>query len=435
MASLDKAFIKAYRQQDPAVGAISLDTSGTESLVEALEDRPLREAKKQSAEARHSGVLAVLSSERLQRQPPPAAGNPPRKPSTGSSKQEPEQEVCNGVVPSFLRRSKEIRGLTAPSRAVVDLAGVLEVERTARIDAAKTGGVEGEQVVPPPHISPRPAANRDAAEPSARVPEPNGPAPEPEATQVAVDDVPEPEVALPAEDALEFAEDSDACESDVPDGGSFRPVLQVERIALSPTGERLRRLALSELDRLGDLLMAMVGKGRRVVAFASDRRGQGTTTLLSCVALRLAERRKRVVVADANFGNPQLATEFGLLPECGWERMLEEPIALEELVIESIEQSIALLPLCGVLDAGCADDFEPFGKAVATLREHYDLVLADLGVPANAVFGKAARVFDTALLVRDVRRAQPDRVSDLHRTLIRAGVNVAGVIESFVSVG
>jgi MinD-like ATPase involved in chromosome partitioning or flagellar assembly len=172
------------------------------------------------------------------------------------------------------------------------------------------------------------------------------------------------------------------------------------------------------------------------VGFASDRRGQGTTTLLGCVALRLAERGERVAMADANIGNPQLASELGLLPEYGWERILADPMPLEELVIESVRQSIALFPLCCPFDAASLpDDFSALQGAMATLREHYGLVLVDLGVPGDALIGRMARVLDTVLLVRDVRSAQPDRVFDLHRMLNRAGVNVAGMIESFVRGG
>ncbi len=436
MASLDKAFIKAYRQQDPAVSAIPLDTSGTQSLVEALEDRPLREAKKQTAVTRHHGVLAALSSERLQAPRSQATDNPPRKSTAALNRQDSELEVCNGEIPPFLRRSNEVRCQTAPSRTVLDLTEVLQTERMARVDAGQSDAVGGTQVVPSPHIDPRAIASHAVADQAVKPSEAQGPATAPDGEYSAPKCEDGCEVALFPEGDADATSETDASVWEVPEGKGFRPVLQVDCVGVSPVGERLQRQAAVELDRLVDSLLAVADKGRKVVGFASDRRGQGTTTLLGCVALRLAERGERVAMADANIGNPQLASELGLLPEYGWERILADPMPLEELVIESVRQSIALLPLCCPFDAASLpDDFSAMQGAMATLREHYGLVLVDLGVPCDALIGGMVRVLDTVLLVRDVRSAQPDRVFDLHRMLSRAGVNVAGMIDSFVRGG
>jgi Mrp family chromosome partitioning ATPase len=436
MASLDKAFIKAYRQQDPTVSAIPLDTSGTQSLVEALEDRPLREAKKQTAVARHHGVLAALSSERLQAPRSRVADDPPRKSTATSNKHDTELEVCNGDIPPFLRRSNDVRCQIEPSHTVADLAGVLHVERTARMDARKPDTVGGTQVVPSPHIDPRAVADHAAAEQAAKPSEAQGPAAEPDGEHSLPKGEDGCEVALLAKDGAEATGEPDASHGEVPEGEGFRPVLQVDCVGLSPVGERLQRQAADELDRLADVLMTVAGKGRKVMGFASDRRGQGTTTLLGCVALRLAERGERVAMADANIANPRLASELGLLPEYGWERGLADPMPLEEFVIESVRQSIALLPLCCPFDAASLPgDFSAFQAAITTLREHYGMVLVDLGVPGDALIGSMASVLDTVLLVRDVRNTQLDRISDLHRMFSRAGVNVAGMIESFVRGG
>lgn len=361
MASLDQAFIKAYRQQVSPAGAIPLDTSGTESLAEALEDRPLREAKRQTAAARHTEVLSVLEAER----PHPQVTNPaPSQSCTPIA--EPDEQVLalegdQCQVPSFIcsvaERSRE-SFLPNHSSAPTGVAVAADVPAT---------------------VGPTAPTGRDEVE-----------------------------------------------------AGTFRPLLQVPRIVASAVGERLKQRAAAELDCLAHALLALAKQGKTAAGFAASAPGQGITTLLGAVALRLAERGVSVALVDANLDRPQLASELGLLPEYGWERALVSSIPSEELVIESVEQPIALMPLCGKLDAGgVLQNGGPFQEAMATLREHYDLVLVDLGASGNAPVEPILGTLDTVLLVRDMRAKASQDVFALYRTLVRSKVHVAGIIESF----
>lgn len=482
MASLDKAFIKAYRQRESAVGAIPIDTSGTDSLVDALEDRPLREAKKRSAAARHDGVLAVLQSDRLQVQSQrPAAAQPP-KPAAGE--QDAVFENGNQAVPPFLHNRS-----ARPCHAVAGRTAtgpVLDAEpgRKARVDCVCQTAPG--QVVPAPHINAgshgsAPSAGQAATAPdTATSTDPSdcsdlrgamaresGPTCQDTAgagvsashtpadcapaipsfgaaefTDTAGQSRPSPNCGrgrsrcLPSDNRPGTAGSTEPADEDNCDAKAFRPLLQVDRVAPSSVGRRLRQRAAAELDRLADSLLAIAHEGRQVIGFASDGPGQGTTTLLGVVALRLAERRVSVALVDASMADPQLATELGLLPEYGWEEALARSVPCEELVIESASQPMALVPLCTRFDAaGLPDDFTPLREVFATLREHYDLVLVDLGAPDAALASRILKTFDTVLLVHDVRSTPAERVYDRHRTLSRAGVNIAGIVESFVSGG
>ncbi|MDY0166902.1 MAG: hypothetical protein RBS80_10185 [Thermoguttaceae bacterium] len=486
MASLDKAFIKAYRQRESAVGAIPIDTSGTDSLVDALEDRPLREAKKRSAAARHDGVLAVLQSDRLQVQPQRSAAAQPPKPAAGE--QDAVLENGNQAVPPFLhsrsaRPCHAVAGRTATS-PVLDA----EPDRKARVDCVSQTAPG--QVVPAPHINASSHGSAPLAGPAAG---PAATAPDtatstdhsdcsglrgamaresgatcPEAAGVGFSPSHTPADCTPAiasSGAAEFTDtagqsqpslgcgqgssrclppdnkpgaagSTEPAGEDACDARAFRPLLQVDRIAPSSVGRRLGQRAAAELDRLADSLMAIAHEGRQVIGFASDGPGQGTTTLLGVVALRLAERRVSAALVDASMADPQLATELGLLPDYGWEEALTRSVPCEELVIESASQPMALVPLCTRFDAaGLPDDFTPLREIFATLREHYDLVLVDLGAPDAALASRILKTLDTVLLVHDVRSTPAERVYDRHRTLSRAGVNIAGIVESFVSGG
>ncbi len=450
MASLDQAFIKAYRQQETAGGAISLDPSGTPSMAEAPQDRPLREAKEQTSAAGYEDVLAAVQAERVQAEPCPTAPAPPPKPAANPSERDAVLEAGNGAVPHFLRGHSTAAPPAASLGPGPETGDDGQSGRTARIDAGVLGPAERGRVVPSPHIdtgacgaapcadarvdSETPSGTEagcasaspplDGAVQSAVSPE-EDPAPD-SAHAPSSAPVPEPPSQPPAEPAG----------TDGPEAGRFRPLLQVDRLAASPVGQRLQQRAADEMDCLAAALLALAGEDRKVVGFASDHAGQGTTTLLSSAALRLAERGVPLALIDANLAGPRLATELGLLPEYGWEKVLAGTVPVEELVVESVEQSMGVMPLCRQIDAAeMADDAAAFRNAVATLRAHYGLVLVDLGVPCGAAIGRMFRALDTVLLVRDMRSTHPERLFELHRTLGRAEVHVAGIIESFVRGG
>ncbi len=443
MASLDKAFIKAYRQRESDVGTIPLDTSGTESLVDALEDRPLREAKVRTAAARHDSVLAALQSVRqsvrLQVEPEQAAPTPPSEAASRSIEQDALLETGNQAVPPFLHPQSVVRRHAAAGGSPSNIGEDAAEDRTARVDAVTQA--ELGRIVPPPHL---------AASTLGNVALPSQPATAPGTTDAEVDKDNQPSRGSAAEESVgpplqaTKAESSRAAaQAKIEAAGengvgraSFQPRLQVDRIVASSVGRRLRQRAADELDRLGGALAALAQEGRKVVGFASAKPCQGTTTLLGAVALGLAERGVPVAVVDADISDPQLASELGLAPEYGWEQGLAESIPCEELVIGSVEQPIALMPLCRRFDTeDLPDDFTRFREGLAALREHYELVLVDLGAWGDALAGRMLKTLDTVVLVRDVRSTRPEQIQDLYRTLVRADVNVAGIVESFVRGG
>lgn len=436
MASLDKAFIKAYRQQESAVGAISLDTSGTESLAEALEDRPLREAKSRTAAARHDGVLAALQSARPKVHPQRSAPSSSHEPGPEPSGKDVVLEADHQTIPPFLQ-NQPAKACQAPiDKTPSEVDEDANAGRTARIDSTQEAA--SERAVPPPHI------DRGTQGPGTLLSQ-AGTTTETATVGEGLDcfgtvgvnsDGPAPQAAKPGLPISPAPVEAETGAEGETDARRFRPLLQVDRIAPSSVGQALQRRAGAELDRLADALAALAQRGRKVVGFASDKTGQGTTTLVGGAALRLAERGVSVAVVDADMADPQLASELGLLPEYGWEEALERSVSCEELVIESAEQPIALLPLCRRFPAASLpDDFTPFRESLAKLRQHYDLVLVDLGIPGDPLVGRMLKTLDTVLLVRDVRAVPAERVLDLHRTLSRAGVNVAGIVESFVRGG
>jgi Mrp family chromosome partitioning ATPase len=219
----------------------------------------------------------------------------------------------------------------------------------------------------------------------------------------------------------------------------WRPMLQVDRLAWPKICSQLYMVAVRQMDQLADSLDTAIRQGHKVLAVGGCQAGDGATTMTICAARQLARRGLRVLVADANFANPQLATRLGLKPEAGWEDALAGRSPAEEVIIESIDDGLAVLPVVKRQSAG---DF-PFGMETAlaasldVLEQHYDVVLVDAGslnqrLAAGAPsLGSFSRL-GAAVVVHNLRATVSERLAEVECGLADAGVVQVGVIQNFI---
>lgn len=227
-----------------------------------------------------------------------------------------------------------------------------------------------------------------------------------------------------------------------PEGERFQPAFQVDSFAWPSGCTRLSMVAGEQIDQLADSLAGEREQGRHVVAMGGCRRGDGCTTLLLCVARRLAERGLRIAVIDADFDNPLLARRLGLLPDVGWEEIFTARLPVEEVTIESVQEGVSVLPLCGVVPCrACpAKDLPDTASALNVLREYYDLVLVDWGQLGDDTLDGdgASRVvidwIDAMVLVHNVSVTSQDELNRTRRRAQAAGLVEAGIAENFVEV-
>ncbi|NLE39890.1 MAG: CpsD/CapB family tyrosine-protein kinase [Pirellulaceae bacterium] len=230
------------------------------------------------------------------------------------------------------------------------------------------------------------------------------------------------------------AENTPATTTETESSSAFRPMLQVDAFAWPSALTEASEASLGQFDAAAAAILELKGLGPGVIGLAGGAGKVGCTTTLLAVAARLAQRGVRIAMVDANEASPTLASCLGLLPSVGWEDVVagREPVA--ETLIESVEDRLALLPLCNpkelarVSDAALASSRA--AAVLAILRDHFDLVLVDLGIADSA--GRAMDgAVDEAVLVTDARRLSKDDVLDRCDILERRGIVCAGVIENF----
>jgi Mrp family chromosome partitioning ATPase len=220
----------------------------------------------------------------------------------------------------------------------------------------------------------------------------------------------------------------------------FQPMLQVDHFAWPKVCHRLELIAALELDRLAETLIAAAKQGMKVVGLSGGQRGEGATTMLLCAARRLVTRNVKTVIVDADLGDPQLTKRLGLLPQLGWEDVAAGRQPVDEVLVESAADNLAILPLCGpvsISEISYASQ-RIMAESLNTLRKNYDLVLMDLGPLESpqslgdlTTGGLNCRI-DAVTVVHKVGKVLATCLPAVRQSLASAGVVIAGVIENFV---
>jgi Mrp family chromosome partitioning ATPase len=222
---------------------------------------------------------------------------------------------------------------------------------------------------------------------------------------------------------------------------AFQPAWKVERFSWPKVCRRLIARASDEFDRLAEALAEAKAKGQQVVAIGGYRPGDGATTLLLCAARRLAERGIKSVLVDADPARPRLAKRLGVQPQFGWDEALEEEErSFDQAIVESAANNMALLPMREPLADGNrpVGDVTCLGSCLDILREHYDVVLVDLGPlketgPVREALARSnSKKIDAVLLVRHPQVTSEKELAAVEKQLTAEGMPVAGMIENFV---
>jgi Mrp family chromosome partitioning ATPase len=228
-----------------------------------------------------------------------------------------------------------------------------------------------------------------------------------------------------------------------PSGRAFEPLLRVDAISWPRPSRRLRHVASGQIERLADAVRKASASGGKLIGVAASSHGEGCTTVLLAVAIRLVELGQKTLLVDGDIVKPRLAEQLALANEMGWRDVAVGSIPLEDAVTQSESESLALLPYCG--QATPMDGPEPTKQAISALlerlRAHYDMILVDLGGAITSgnsdgtLAERLAEQLDSVLAVQNVQLTSPSNLAELRQHLRRLGVEETGIIENFVDDG
>ncbi|MFO0870188.1 MAG: cellulose synthase operon protein YhjQ/BcsQ [Pirellulales bacterium] len=173
-----------------------------------------------------------------------------------------------------------------------------------------------------------------------------------------------------------------------------------------------------------------------VVGVTSLIRREGRSTLAACLARSAAHSGQRVALLDADLESPRLSATLELDLETGWTDTVLHGAALTEAAVRSVTDRLVVFPLAPTarlspLSWSAAATNELF----QALRDHFDLVVVDLGpltdVLKRGLQGGSDGPLDGTIILRDVRITGADQVLLIARELHQAGLHIIGVVDNF----
>ena len=225
------------------------------------------------------------------------------------------------------------------------------------------------------------------------------------------------------------------------------PGTSVATFHLPKICEQLLNDHADQLTAAVDTISGAASEGRSVVTIVGSEPQVGCTTILLCLARQLAARGKSVVVVDANFQNPQLATALGIYPTTTWQDVLDRGAPLAEALVRSAEDGLTLLPSANRWQRPAAEQIGlQASVTTGVLRYEYEIVLIDLGTmlsekqdaglsekqDAGTLQLVETMRIDASILVANANSHSDHERSSLTRTLEKIRCPVLGVIENLV---
>jgi receptor protein-tyrosine kinase len=207
----------------------------------------------------------------------------------------------------------------------------------------------------------------------------------------------------------------------------------IERASLdqpsSTLSESFRATLASLLSTTND------GHHKRVLVFTSPYTGEGTTTVVSNLAIQFAEIGSKVLLIDADLRRPRLHQIFNQPNSWGLSDLLREKNAIEELPLEALVKRTSV-PRLHLLPSGSSHD-NIFGllwsgrlaRLLPRFGQEFDYVLID--APPCLEYTDArifSRYAETAILVLRPDRSGRDSARTAAQRLQLDGIPFAGVI-------
>jgi len=216
---------------------------------------------------------------------------------------------------------------------------------------------------------------------------------------------------------------------------AFIPDWEVDGLVWPEICERLLDTEARYFRSVGQRLREATRDQAHVVMITGARRGEGRTTLTLCLARCAAQAGVKVALVDADLENPQLGSQLGMETPCSWLEVVAGKSPLNEAAVASLEDGLTLFPLTGAEDHQMQAGDPPWAAVLRTIATHFALVIVDTGPLGSdgrhPFLTDGTSPIDTAIVVRDLRNTTEKKTLATAALLQRSGVPAVGIAENF----
>ena len=155
----------------------------------------------------------------------------------------------------------------------------------------------------------------------------------------------------------------------------------VEAFRWSQVTDDILAHASPVMDQLTHYSLDILTGTENRIAVAGLKRGQGTSTISAAVSRWAVANGKRVLLVDADLGNPQLSRSVGLSPNVSWLNLIREDLIPSEAIIRSKATGVCIMPLAAVVTPQTwpGHIYDRLGGLIEQVRHGFDLVVMDVG--------------------------------------------------------
>jgi capsular exopolysaccharide synthesis family protein len=183
------------------------------------------------------------------------------------------------------------------------------------------------------------------------------------------------------------------------------------------------------------LYFSMRGENHKVIQITSPDMGDGKSTLISNLAVSIAQTGKKVLLVDADFRRPRIHKVFGITAKVGLASVINSETEIADAIRPTVIPNLSILP-CGPHPDNPAELLtQPrFKELLDLLREQYDFVLIDTP-PILAVTDPCVVVPHVNGVVLTIRIGKNVRMHATRAKEILSGLgaNVLGVVVNEVN--
>ncbi len=184
----------------------------------------------------------------------------------------------------------------------------------------------------------------------------------------------------------------------------------------------------------------MFGKPKdqaRTILITSPESGDGKSTLVSNLAIAMAQAGQKTLIIDADFRRPVQHTIFGIDRQKGLSGVLAQAISLEDAIQDSGIDGLDVLA-CGPEVPNPSELFssEAFTVLLKKLAEKYDRIILDSPPVAPVTDSQIlSAVCDITLLVLRAEKSTRRHSQQARDGLLAVGGHILGVIVNDISAG